>query len=77
MLDVLSSGFAMFSLKSPSLLSFEKRSQAEEGNLQELYGIGKMCSDTQMREVLDRVDADTLQTGFARLYDLLEDCRIV
>lgn len=42
MLDVLSSAFAMFSLKSSSLLSFERRSQAEEGNLQRLYGIDKI-----------------------------------
>ncbi len=77
MMDVLSSAFAMFSLKSPSLLSFEKRSQAEEGNLQSLYGISRICSDTQMREVLDRVDATALQIGFRRLYTVLKDCRIV
>ena len=77
MVDILSSAYAMFSLKSPSLLSFEKRSQAEEGNLQRLYGISKICSDTQMREVLDRVDADSLQTGFQGLYTVLQDCRIV
>lgn len=77
MVDILSSAFAMFSLKSPSLLSFEKRSQAEEGNLQRLYGIDKICSDTQMREVLDKVSADSLQTGFQRLYAVLEDCRIL
>lgn len=77
MIDILSSAFAIFSLKSPSLLSFEKRSQAEEGNLQRFYGIGKICSDTQMREVLDRVDADRLQTGFQGLYAVLQDCRIV
>jgi hypothetical protein len=77
MKDILSSAFAMFSLKSASLLSFEKRSQAEEGNLQQLYGIGKICSDTQMREVLDRVPAGGLQTGFQSLYAVLKDCRIV
>lgn len=77
MVDILSSALAMFSLKSPSLLSFEKRSQAEEGNLQRLYSIGKICSDTQMREVLDRVVADDLSTGFQSLYAVLQDCRIV
>lgn len=77
MVDILSSAFAMFSMKSSSLLSFEKRSQAEEGNLQSLYSIDKICSDTQMREVLDRVAADGLQSGFQRLYTVLQDCRIV
>ena len=77
MVDILSSAFAMFSLKSSSLLSFEKRSQSEEGNLQRLYGISKICSDTQMREVLDKVSADELQVGFQELYAVLKDCRIL
>lgn len=75
--DILTSAFALFSLKSPSLLSFEKRSQAEESNLQHLYGIDKICSDTQMREVLDKVSADRLQEGFQRFYRLLKECRIL
>lgn len=69
--------FADAARKSASLLSFEKRSQAEEGNLQRLYSIGKICSDTQMREVLDKVSADGLQVGFRSLYAVLKDCRIV
>jgi len=35
--DALMSGFAMFSLKSPSLLAFDK--QRVEGNLETIYGI--------------------------------------
>jgi hypothetical protein len=77
MVDILTSSFAMFSLKISSLLSFEKRSQAEEGNLQSLYSIGKICYDTQMREVLDKVSADRLQVGFQRLYKILKACRVI
>ena len=35
--DALMSAFAMFSLKSPSLLAFDK--ERAEGNLQTIYGI--------------------------------------
>lgn len=51
--DIVSGAFAMFSLKSPSLLNFSLRSRQEDKNLMEVYKIGKLCSDTQMREVLD------------------------
>ncbi len=47
----------MFSLKSPSLLNFSLRSRQEDKNLMEVYKISKLCSDTQMREVLDKVQA--------------------
>ena len=37
--DTLRSAFAMFSLKYPSLLAFEKRSQEEVKNLRKIYRI--------------------------------------
>ena len=51
--DALMSAFAMFSLKSPSLLAFDK--ERAEGNLQAIYGIERVPCDTQMREILDPV----------------------
>jgi hypothetical protein len=47
--DALMSAFAMFSLKSPSLLAFDK--VRAEDNLQSLYGIGRVPCDTSMREI--------------------------
>ena len=38
--DLLKMGFAMFSLKSPSLLNFVGRTQAEDSNLGSIYKIG-------------------------------------
>ena len=38
------SAFAMFSLKSPSLLAFDD--ERKEGNLQRVYGIGQVPCDT-------------------------------
>jgi hypothetical protein len=42
--DALMSAFAMFSLKSPSLLAFDE--ERREGNLQQVYGIGQVPCDT-------------------------------
>ena len=49
--DTLMSAFAMFSVKSPSLLAFDD--ERKEGNLQQVYGIGQVPCDTRMREILD------------------------
>ncbi len=46
--DELSSGFAMFSLKDPSLLAFDRR--RSDQNMKTLFGIGQIPSDTQMRD---------------------------
>ena len=54
--DALMSGFAMFSLKLPSLLAFDER--RAEGNLGTIYGIEHVPCDTQMREILDPVSPE-------------------
>ena len=51
--DALMSAFAMFSLKSPSLLAFDK--ERAEGNLHTIYGMERVPCDTRMREILDPV----------------------
>lgn len=60
--DILMSGYAMFSLKYPSLLQFETQTQVEQQNLHGLYGIKKLCTDSQLRKVLDKLDADRLKS---------------
>ena len=62
--DILMSGYAMFSLKSPSLLSFETQTEIEKANLKTVYGIPKMCSDVQLRAVLDKVDPQFIRDLF-------------
>ena len=57
--DALMSAFAMFSLKSPSLLAFDK--QRIEGNLETIYGIPRAPCDTRMRERLDPVSPESLR----------------
>ncbi|MDP6721182.1 MAG: hypothetical protein QGF59_21120, partial [Pirellulaceae bacterium] len=46
MADAVMSAFAMFSLKDPSLLAFEKR--RNDANMKSLFRILNVRSDTQM-----------------------------
>ena len=64
--DALMSAFALFSLKSPSLLAFDK--ERAEGNLQTLYGMERVPCDTAMRELLDPVDPDSLRPAFKQVF---------
>ncbi|MBL4775719.1 MAG: hypothetical protein JKY87_06660 [Mariprofundus sp.] len=69
--DALMSGFAMFSLKEPSLLAFDRR-RRNDGNLGQVYGIGKIPSDTRMREILDPVDPQSLRPLFSDIFRQLQ-----
>ncbi len=51
--DALMSGFAVFSLKDPSLLAFDER-RGIDGNLKNIYHIENVPCDTQMRTILGR-----------------------
>ena len=62
--DTLMSGFAMFSLKDPSLLAFDGRRLDDPENLKTIYGMKTIPSDTSMREILDPVDPDALRSLF-------------
>jgi hypothetical protein len=64
--DALMSAFAMFSLKSPSLLAFDK--ERTEDNLQRVYGIGRVPCDTSMREILDPVEPEHLRPAFTGVF---------
>jgi hypothetical protein len=63
--DALMSAFAMFSLKSPSLLAFDR--ERTEGNLHTLYGIQRVPCDTHMREILDPVSLEAFRPVFKRV----------
>src|SRR6266436_10032365 len=68
--DALMSAFAMFSLKSPSLLAFDK--ERAEGNLATIYGIEHVPCDTQMREILDLVSPKWLRPVFTSVFRQLQ-----
>ena len=60
--DALMSAFAMFSLKAPSLLAFDK--ERAEGNLHTIYGIQRVPCDTHIREILDPMSPKVLRPVF-------------
>jgi hypothetical protein len=68
--DALMSACAMFSLKSPSLLAFDK--QRAEGNLHSIYGIKRVPCDTLMRESLDPVSPESLRPVFKSILRQLQ-----
>lgn len=72
MTDALMSAFAVFSLKDPSLLAFDKRRKEEPENLHAMYWIENIACDSQMREVLDPVDPKSLQCGFQEIFRILQ-----
>ncbi len=75
--DVLKSAFAMFSLKSPSLLSFQEQTRIERRNLKQIYRIRKIPADSQMRAVLDGVEPEPVRHIFAHLFALLQQVGVV
>src|SRR2546426_5246530 len=68
--DALMSAFAMFSLKAPSLLAFDKG--RAEGNLHTIYGIERVPCDTHMREILDPVSPKWLRPVFTSVFRQLQ-----
>jgi hypothetical protein len=68
--DALMSAFALFSLKSPSLLAFDQ--ERTEGNLQRVYGIERVPCDTTMREILDPIEPECLRPLFTHVFRALQ-----
>lgn len=65
--DCLMAGLAIFGLKYPSLLKFEKERKENDpliGNLERLYNIDNTPCDTQLRERLDVVDPALMRKAF-------------
>jgi len=70
--DYFLSAMAIFQLKYPSLLALDKgRTKAEEKNLFGVFGIGKIPSDTAMRETLDEISPDQLDPLYGAIFDRL------
>ena len=69
--DALMSGFAIFSLKDPSLLAFDERRKKPK-NLKRVYGIKQIPSDTQMRTILDGINPEELRPIFKDVFRQLQ-----
>ena len=68
--DALMSAFAMFSLKAPALLAFDK--ERAEGNVHTIYGIARVPCDTHMREILDPISPKWLRPVFTSIFRQLQ-----
>jgi hypothetical protein len=68
--DALMSAFAMFSLKAPSLLAFDK--ERAEGNVHTIYGIERVPCDTRMREILAPISPKWLRPAFKSVFRQLQ-----
>ena len=71
--DCLMSGLAVFCLKMPSLLQFDSQVRLGEDpalrrNVRALFGVGRVPSDTAMRERLDRVGPRGLRGAFRAVH---------
>ena len=74
LVDHLMSGLALFGLKYPSLLQFDRDRQEEtvRANLRALYGIERAPCDTRLRERLDEVDPVELRPLYKALFRQLQ-----
>ena len=73
--ESLMSGLAVFGLKYPSLLQFDRDARTDEvvrANLRRLYGIERAPCDTALRERLDEVDPRQLRAVFKRVFARLQ-----
>jgi len=61
--DTLRSGFALMFFQHPSLLQFPRamEKKRQRCNLQTIFGVRGIPSDTQMRKILDGVEPEALR----------------
>lgn len=64
--DSVMAGLAMFSLKDPSLLAFERR--VRDHNLRSIFGLEGVPSDTQLRAILDELPPQQLRPVFTDIF---------
>ena len=65
--DALMSGFACMYFQDPSLLQFQRelRQAKNRDNLQTLFGVKDIPKDSQLRDIVDKVDSE----GFRPIFD--------
>ena len=70
--DALMSGFAMFSLKEKSLLSFEHNITDFGPNLKTVYKIDRIPTDTHLRTMLDPLPTEAIRPAFNLIFNRLQ-----
>lgn len=69
--DTLMSGVALMFFQRPSLLQFQRamEKKRQRCNLQTIFGVQAIPSDTQMREILDGVEPEALRGLLPQLWE--------
>jgi hypothetical protein len=69
--DTLMSGFAMMFFQHPSLLQLQRamEKKRQRCNLQTIFGVHELPSDTQMRDILDGVEVESLRELLPQLWE--------
>lgn len=78
--NAIMSGLAMFQLKYPSLLKFDECSRNEDvlkNNLNSVYGISKLYTDTHIRVLLDTVNLEIVEDVHQKLIKLLQEKKVM
>ena len=75
--DALKSAFAVYSLKSSSLLDFRPKAPAEEKNLKQCFGIDKIPSDSGLKKLLDRIDSQQVRNVFPKVLRYLNQHQVL
>lgn len=77
--DCLMSGLAVFSLKYPSLLQFDKAANESllRHNLQSLYRVQRAPCDTQLRERLDTVEPSQIRGAYKKVFSALQRGKVL
>src|SRR5580692_7887570 len=73
--DTLMAGLALFSLKDPSMLAFQRRTL--DHNLRCVFGLTGIPSDSQMREILDEVDPNQIRPFFNDVFHKLYRAKVL
>lgn len=79
-LNSMMSGLGVFTFKYPSLLKFDELRNEKEGerkNIETLFGVIRVPSDTHMRSTLDEASPEVLQSSFKILLSLLQRAKIL
>lgn len=69
--DTLMSGFAMMFFQYPNLLEFQRKmkQRRHQCNLETIFGVREVPSDTQMRDILDGVSVELIRPLLPALFE--------
>ena len=70
--DAVMAAFAMFSLKDPSLLAFDRRRLEHDKNLIDIFKIKNVPCDTQMRDIIDKISPDAFSCAYKNIFNKVE-----